>query len=116
MKSMFITWYYGWGFIIRNNFILFIFLAVLSTGRGEGWVALIVEAKRLKKFADLSALEKKKLLVGYLGIRVDNLFLEEDTTKGDIAGDQQQQNVVVLIRLITFDLVVLNKKGKVMIL
>lgn len=35
----------------------------------------------MKKFSDLSPIEKKKLLVKWLGIKVDELFLEEVVQK-----------------------------------
>lgn len=51
---------------------------VVPIGVGEVKVKLIKVAETLQKFVKLSSIEKKKLVVKHLGIKVDKLFPEDD--------------------------------------
>lgn len=68
------------------------FFVVVPTGIGEGQVSLTEGAKQLKAFSELGVVERKKLLVKWLGTKVDELFPEEDSSKEEeeMGGKQQE--------------------------
>lgn len=66
LLTRFFIWHMFW-FDTSNS-------AVVPTGIGEGQVALTEGAKQLKAFADLGSAKKKKLLLKWLGTKMDKLF------------------------------------------